>query len=166
MRLRGVLPVLVLGVGCATGSNKDVGPPNQNLPQQDGGGTFDVGGPGPGLDASVDTAPPDPTIDPTTCDEAATRHTYVGCDYWPTVVANNVWSVFDYAVVVANAGDQPADVTVTGPNNTMKTATVAPNALAKIYLPWVKDLKGSDADACGGAVPLASTVKSLKGAYH
>ena len=82
-----------------------------------------------GLDASVDTAPPDPTIDPTTCDEAATRHTYVGCDYWPTVVANNVWSVFDYAVVVANAGDQHADVHVTG-NGVDRTVTVAPGTAA------------------------------------
>ena len=44
--------------------------------------------------------------------EAAAGKTYIGCDFWPTVVANNVWSIFDFAVVVANAGDRAADVTV------------------------------------------------------
>ncbi len=40
--------------------------------------------------------------DPTTCAEAATTKSYIGCDYWPTVTANAVWSVFDYAVVISN----------------------------------------------------------------
>jgi hypothetical protein len=39
--------------------------------------------------------------DPATCAQAAMQRSYVGCDYWPTVVANTVWSIFDYAVVVA-----------------------------------------------------------------
>src|ERR1019366_8515339 len=38
-----------------------------------------------------------PTDDPSTCAEAAAWQSYVGCDYWPTVVANDVWSVFDFA---------------------------------------------------------------------
>src|SRR4051812_6262104 len=29
--------------------------------------------------------------DPKTCAEAAMYKTYVGCDFWPTVVANEVW---------------------------------------------------------------------------
>jgi len=92
--------------------------------------------------------------------------TYIGCDFWPTVVANNVWSVFDYAVVVANAGDQPAEVTVTRGAQSISTTTVDPNSLAKIYLPWVPNLKGPDADACGAATPLAATVREIDGAYH
>lgn len=104
--------------------------------------------------------------DPTTCDEAAAARTYIGCDFWPTVVANNVWSVFDFAVVVANAGDQPAEVQVTRNGNLVTTATVQPNDLAKLYLPWVPELKGPDADACGSATPLASTVRAPAGAYH
>lgn len=35
----------------------------------------------------------------------------VGCDYWPTVVANNVWSIFDFAVVTS---DQPVGIRVLG----------------------------------------------------
>ncbi len=107
-----------------------------------------------------------PGGDPKTCDEAAMYRTYIGCDFWPTVVANNVWSVFDYAVVVANAGDQPAEVTVTRGAQSISTTTVDPNSLAKIYLPWVPNLKGPDADACGAATPLAATVREIDGAYH
>lgn len=124
----------------------------------DGGGIFTVGSGGGGNGG--------PGGDPTTCAEAAMYRTYIGCDFWPTVVANNVWSVFDYAVVVANAGDQPADVTVTRGAGMITTATVAPNDLAKIYLPWVPNLKGPDADACGTATPLSNTVREPDGAYH
>src|SRR5262245_37625292 len=46
--------------------------------------------------------------DPTTCMAAAAGRTYVGCEFWPTVTYNPVYSVFDFAVVVANAGTQPA----------------------------------------------------------
>src|SRR5437868_250321 len=42
-------------------------------------------------DVPPDTAPPP---DPTTCDEAKTSKTYLGCDFWPTVTANRVWNVF------------------------------------------------------------------------
>src|SRR5262245_28703001 len=59
--------------------------------------------------------------DPATCEDAAAQRSYVGCDYWPTVVANNVWSIFDFAVVVANAGTATADITITGPSGTHQT---------------------------------------------
>jgi hypothetical protein len=104
--------------------------------------------------------------DPTTCGDAAANHTYIGCDYWPTVVANAVWSIFDFSVVVANPGTMPATVTVTGPQNTNQTVTVQPNQLAKIYLPWVSDLKGADANNMGGATPPTASVLSKKAAFH
>src|SRR5262245_31516098 len=75
-------------------------------PSGDAGG-FDVGDP--------DAGPPTLNSDPKTCDEAATYKSYVGCDYWPTVTSNVVWSIFDFAVVVANAGDSDAKITVDGP---------------------------------------------------
>ncbi len=118
----------------------------------DGPGTF-----GPSIPASDD---------PKTCAEAAASKSYVGCDYWPTVLANNVWSIFDYAVVVANAGSATAQVTVTGPGGVNVMNTVAPGALAKIYLPWVKALKGSDADSCGNTTPLLASTLVTGGAYH
>lgn len=102
--------------------------------------------------------------DPKTCEEAAMYHTYLGCDFYPTVLANNVWSVFDYAAVVANGQAEAATVTVTG-NGTNQTVTVPPNSATTVYLPWVPALKGPDADACGSATPLSATVRAT-GAYH
>jgi len=138
------------------------------LPVMTDGGRAAVGGAGGGP-----PLPPPPsdggtvlTGDPTTCAQAAQGRTYVGCDYWPTVVANNVWSIFDYAVVVANGQAVAADVTVTGPGGVNQTATVQPGSLAKIYLPWVAALKGPDTDTCGSAIALTASVVAPKGAYH
>jgi len=119
------------------------------------------------VDATMLFGPtPLPADDPTTCAEAAMLRSYVGCDYWPTVVANNVWSIFDFAVVVANAGTTPATVTITGPMGTSQTETVAPNAIQKFFLPWVPTLKGPDANACGESVPLTGSVVAPLSAYH
>ena len=124
----------------------------------DQNGTFDDSG-------SFDGAPTDAigvTRDPTTCTEAAQAKSYVGCDYWPTVTANLVQDVFDFAVAVANVGTEDANVTVTGPGGVSKTAKVSANSLEKIYLPWVPELKGT-----GGAfIPLLGSVLSKGGAYH
>jgi hypothetical protein len=105
------------------------------------------------------------TRDPQTCDEAAQAHSYIGCDYWPTVLANTVWNIFDFAVVVANAGENAASVTVTGPSGTNQTAMVPPGQLVKMYLPWVPALKGPGANACGDSPP-ASSVLQAGGAFH
>ncbi len=116
-------------------------------------------------DASFDAyATTTTTGDPTTCAEAAQAHTYVGCDYWPTVVANQVWSIFDFAVVVANAGTSMATITVDG---IAGTTTVMPGQLAKIYLPWVPELKGPDQDNCSAVdMPLSASVMAPGKAYH
>ena len=113
----------------------------------------------------TDAAPPKVTVDPKTCAEAEATKAYVGCDFWPTVVANNVWSVFDYAVVVANASDEEVSVDVTG-NGVTKNVKIAAQSLSKIYLPWVPALKGPDTDSCGTAKPLPGSVFAEKGAYH
>lgn len=104
--------------------------------------------------------------DPVTCEQALDAKTYIGCDFWPTVVANNVWSVFDFAVAVANGGSEPAEVTVTGGAGGTQTVTVAPNSLQTIYLPWVPELKGPDFDECTAAIPLNGTARVANGAYH
>ncbi len=104
--------------------------------------------------------------DPKTCAEAKDNKTYLGCDFWPTVVGNVVWSVFDYAVVVANAGDAPATVNVEQNGVMLQTAQVAPNSLTTIYLPWVPELKGPDSDSCGHPTPFTGSVRKDGGAYH
>jgi len=129
--------------------------------------TVDSGGADASADVPVTFGPTvAPEDDPTTCAQAAMLRSYVGCDYWPTVVANNVWSIFDFAVVVANAGVAPALVTITGPGGTSQTQTVAANGIEKFYLPWVPELKGGDADTCGESVALSASVVAPKSAYH
>jgi hypothetical protein len=103
--------------------------------------------------------------DPTTCAEAATKKTSVGCDFWPTVTANIVWSIFDYAVVVANTSASPAMVTVTG-NGQNQNIDIGPGQLATVYLPWVASLKGPDGDACGDIVAPIGSVQAPGAAFH
>jgi hypothetical protein len=99
--------------------------------------------------------------DPTTCAQAATAKSYVGCEYWPTVTANVVWEGFDFTAVVANTQTVVATVTVSGPGLTgTMTYSVPPSGLTKIYLPWVDALKG---DATTG---ITASVLVPGGAYH
>lgn len=128
------------------------------------GGSFTDSGFEP-ADGSI-LPPAGETRDPVDCNEAKQTKSYVGCDYWPTVNANNVWSIFDYAVVVSNTGQNVANVTVTGPNNFSKQVQVPAGELRKIYLPWVASLKGPDADNQGSATPLTASVYATGGAYH
>lgn len=123
------------------------------------GGTFiePTGGSGGGGSGFVN--------DPSTCEEAASNNSYIGCDYWPTVTANNVWSIFDFAVVVSNTGKEVAEVHITG-NNVDQNHQVQPGTLATIYLPWVPALKGADANECGAAVPINQSVVAQGGAFH
>jgi hypothetical protein len=101
-----------------------------------------------------------------TCADATAAKSYVGCDYWPTVTGNNVWSIFDYAVVVANASGQSASITITGPNATSQTGTVPAGQLKEFFLPWISSLKGPDANGDGVATPMTASVIAHGGAYH
>ncbi|MCZ2111424.1 MAG: IgGFc-binding protein, partial [Dehalococcoidia bacterium] len=153
-------PVGTAGTGTGgSGNGPQAGSHQGGAPPQGGSnsGGFESGGSNTGGA---------PVGDPTTCEGAAALKSYVGCDYWPTVVANNVWSIFDYAVVVANTSQNPATVKVSRAGSDVTSVTVAPGSLEKIYLPWVKELKGPDADAQGSAKPLGATVGVKGGAYH
>jgi hypothetical protein len=163
----GAIVLLVAGV---VGGAASCGPHNRN----DIAGTFDLAGtdidPNT-IDFSGFPQPTDDmyvaTHDPATCAEAQMSKSYIGCDYWPTVTGNAVWSVFDYAVVVSNPGMTMANITVTGGAlSAMKTQQVPPGQLVKIPLPWVTALKGPDADANGASMGVTNSVKAAKGAYH
>jgi hypothetical protein len=91
---------------------------------------------------------------------------YVGCDFWPTVTFNPVWSVFDYAVVVANNADLPAEVRVKRDQIELRSIVVFPGELEKIYLPWVKELKGDDFRGCTEGGRPTNSVRVDGGAYH
>ncbi|HEX8790909.1 MAG TPA: IgGFc-binding protein [Polyangiaceae bacterium] len=129
-----------------------------------GAGSGSSGSPGFG-DASGGPGGPGGTVDPTTCAEAASSQSYVGCDYWPTPLTNPVWHVFDFAVAVSNPQSAPADVTISG-NGVTQHATVAPGQLAKIYLPWNTSLKGPDWDACTDPPTWNQSVLVQGAAYH
>jgi hypothetical protein len=125
------------------------------------------GGHDAGSDATMSLAPPTGLYTgPTTCDQAKLTRSYIGCDYWPTITTNPVWSIFDFTVVVANAQSVAASVQVTGPNGVNKTVSVAPGGLAKIYLPWVPALKGQDCDPCGSVPLFSQSVSAPASAYH
>lgn len=105
---------------------------------------------------------------PATCEAAVATKSYIGCDFWPTVTANLVAHEFDFAVVVANTGEKPSEVTVSYRDDELARVTVAPASLAKIYLPWVDQLKGSTG-GCGyleDRVVIPSSVLLRRGAYH
>ncbi len=103
---------------------------------------------------------------PTTCSEAAQAHGYVGCEFWPTVTPNLVWSIFDFAVLVANPGQTAASVTVTRNGAVSTSATVQPGKLATLYLPWDMTLKGADSDNCGSVTASGATLRVDHGAYR
>jgi hypothetical protein len=156
---------LALSVACGSAKNRgqevfENGPGggDPNTPDFAGDGGFEVDG-SSGL-------PVGETRDPVDCEEAKTSKSYVGCDYWPTVTANPVWSIFDFAAVVANTGANDATLTITGPNSVNRTVTVKAGSLEKVTLPWVPSLKGPDMDECGQSVPPKASVLEQNGAYH
>lgn len=124
------------------------------------GGTGGIGVAGTGGSGNVGGS------DPETCEQAAALKTYIGCDFWPTVTANAVWSIFDFAVVAANAGDEPATVTVSIGDTHVATADIPPNQLRTIYLPWVPALKGPEGDHCNQATTSPTTARVDGGAFH
>ncbi|MBI5532469.1 MAG: IgGFc-binding protein [Deltaproteobacteria bacterium] len=132
------------------------------------GGTAGAGGSAAGGTAGTSGtggtggAPPDPED----CATAASLRSNIGCEFWPTVTANLVWSIFDFAVLAVNPGSLPAVVQVNGPSGFNLQINVAPGASEPIYLPWVASLKGADTDTCGTATAPTSSVRENKGAYH
>ncbi len=107
-----------------------------------------------------------PVRDPNSCAEAEKFRTYLGCEYFPTVLGNVVSSVFDFAVVVANASDVAAALHVEGPNGFSVDASAPARGLATIYLPWVDDLKGPSLSSTCSAAVMTGSVRSSGGAYR
>jgi hypothetical protein len=58
--------------------------------------------------------------------------TYLGCEFFPTVLPNTVDPIFDFAVVIANPSDQPAEIHVEGPAGFTADATVGARALTTV----------------------------------
>jgi hypothetical protein len=74
------------------------------------------------------------------CGEAESTRSYVGCEYWPTALANTSElnsALFDFRVVVANPNSVPASIRITRGTTDVYTGTVDPGRLAEIPLPWI-----------------------------
>ena len=89
---------------------------------------------------------------------------YIGCEYYPTVVQQfdgyNTQPSFVYAVAVANASAQVAKVTVTRGANMVAQVDVQPTSVQLITLPWVSELSsgyGPSVMVADGAYRLRST---------
>jgi hypothetical protein len=153
IRLRWWVSALVIGgstLACSAGGGGKSGDSGGGGTGSTGsttsmGGSVILAGTGPGL-GGIDTGG-EPSTDkdnPTTCAEAAKNRTYIGCEFWPTVTYNPVYSEFDFAVVIANSGAEAATIDVTGPGGFTVTDMVPAGELKAITLPWVAGLKGPE----------------------
>lgn len=104
------------------------------------------------------------------CSAAVATKSYLGCDYWPVSLANEVNNAFNFAVAVANPGgavDQTsgsATVTVSRGGTVVKTVTVQPGTVEVIKLPWVFELSmNNQASSLSPTYPSALVAN---GAYH
>jgi len=104
---------------------------------------------------------------PQTCDESKFKHSYIGCDYWPTVSLNPVYQQFDFAVAVANPQSMAVTITVSGGALTMPImTTIMAGDIQTIKLPWVPQLKGPQFDI-NTVVSKPGPSRIVKGgAYH
>ncbi|HTA89920.1 MAG TPA: IgGFc-binding protein [Polyangiaceae bacterium] len=173
-----LIALLSAAAGCSAGGSKG-STADRVTSQGTGGGSsnLNVGGAtgagAMGTTLNVSDAGPMSDTDagdgsnPQTCDAAAAYGSYVGCDFWPTIVANPVWTEFAPAVVIANGSMTDAQITVDGPSGYHEMATVPAGGLQTVMLEWVPDLKGPEfsvVNTSGGR--LTSSVRVNGGAYH
>lgn len=74
------------------------------------------------------------------CGEAERSASNIGCEYWPTPLANISEldsALFDYRVVISNPNDAAATIEVTRGGATVATETIAPGGLSELPLPWI-----------------------------
>jgi hypothetical protein len=83
------------------------------------------------------------------CSPSELGHSYVGCEYYPTVTGNTVSPSFDFAVVISNTSDKRAEIIIdggelAGPMHLM----VEPGEVHSQELPWVASLRGCGSLPC------------------
>lgn len=93
---------------------------------------------------------------------------YIGCDYWPTITGNEVANDFEFAVVISNTSNLPADITIEGGSlAAAMTFTVDPQSVSTQTLPWDLALKACEIfmdNGCRG--PTESSAFVQRGAFH
>ncbi len=99
------------------------------------------------------------------CSLGNVHESYIGCDYYPTVTLNPVWSGFSFAIAVSNASDAETRVTVTRGETVVKEEMVAAGELKSIPLDWVAELKGGEL-VCTTPPAAGATRLVTDGAYR
>jgi hypothetical protein len=97
------------------------------------------------------------------CSPASLGNSYIGCDYYPVVMAGNWESTpwpFNFAVIVSNVGTTDASVTSTRGATVVDNRVVPSGTAAVINLPWVPELAVSDINNA------SDTVLVQDGAYR
>jgi hypothetical protein len=92
------------------------------------------------------------------CSRASLGEAYIGCDYYPTVTANQVTEEYHFGIAVANTTDRAADVNITRGGVMVTSFSVAASSVEVRTLPWVPELKGT--------VPLQQSLELPDGAYR
>lgn len=119
---------------------------------------------GAGYDTEVCDSLQGTTCNPKTgrCEGACSRtslgEAYIGCDYYPTVTANQVTEDYHFGIAVANTSASEAQVNITRGGGMVMSFAVAPSSVEVRTLPWVLELKGT--------VPLKKSVELPDGAYR
>ncbi|MEM9074445.1 MAG: IgGFc-binding protein [Myxococcota bacterium] len=97
------------------------------------------------------------------CGEAESSASNIGCEYWPTPLANIGEldrALFDYRVVVSNPNSAAANVEVTRAGASVTTVAVPANGVSEIPLPWI------DAQSFGFGTNAWSSLTTADGAYR
>jgi len=87
------------------------------------------------------------------CSPSVIEDSYIGCEYYPTSVLNNVNNSYDFEVAVANASaTESAKVLVSGGAlTTPLTVTVPSGKVERIALPWHTSVKVCNETSLGNA---------------
>jgi len=99
---------------------------------------------------------------------------YRGCDFWPTVTSNSVWSDrlhqgdggFHFGVLLGNDTKATANVKITREGSAPIDLAIAPGKVVKQALDWVTELKGPDWEMPFLPTGPTQSVKKAGGAYH
>ncbi|HKQ71498.1 MAG TPA: IgGFc-binding protein [Polyangiaceae bacterium] len=119
------------------------------------------------------TCKPDGCAGP--CSPTSLGMGYQGCEFWPTVTANAVWSDrthssakggFHFGVLLGNVSTTTAaNVTVSRAGKS-ESVTILPGAVLSKPLDWVLELKGADWEMPFLPAGPVQSVNKLDGAYH
>ncbi|MFH1436810.1 MAG: IgGFc-binding protein [Pseudomonadota bacterium] len=98
------------------------------------------------------------------CDEARSKNSYIGCEYYAIPTVNSMLAVeFEFAVAIANPQDVDASITITDGGAYSKMLAVPGQTLWTEKIPYIPGLKmesGSEASAIvpNGIYTISSTV--------